>query len=199
MSEVIPEKESVSLVEGEATPAIHETNESFLGSVLVLVLVILLVGAAVFFAFFGYRIWRDSQIVRNTPSIQKIVTDAPAIPAPTTSPVIVEEAKPETTTPSVTPIDKTTLDVKVMNGGAAKGSAGTFGETLKKAGYTKTTVGNTTSDYTGVAIYYAAGKQKEAESLQGDVAKTYPQVTLLETKTGNADTAGATLVVILGK
>lgn len=195
--------ESMSEEKKQETPvveavAMRETNESFLGSILVLVLVILLIGVTTFFGFLGYRIWRESQITKNTPSIQKIV-EAPALPAPVTNPTPPEEPKTETPAPALVSLDKTTLDIKVMNGGAAKGSAGTFGETLKKAGYTKVSVGNTNGDYAGAVIYYAADKQKEAELLQADVVKTYPKVTIAPIKVGNTDMAGATLVVILGK
>lgn len=196
--------ESMSEEKKQETPvveavAMRETNESFLGSILVLVLVILLIGVTTFFGFLGYRIWRESQLTKSTPSIQKIV-EAPALPAPTTNPTPSEEPKPETPAASVAAVmDKATLDIKVMNGGAVKGSAGTFGETLKKAGYTKVTVGNTSGDYTGTVVYYATDKQKEAESVLVDVLKTYPKATVAPAKAGIADMTGATLVVILGK
>lgn len=197
--------ESMSEAKNQESPTVEaaatrETNESFLGSILVLVLVILLIGVTTFFGFLGYRIWRESQLTKSTPSIQKIV-EAPALPAPTTTnqaPSL--EPKPETpAAPVEALVDKATLDIKVMNGGAVKGSAGTFGEALKKAGYSKVTVGNTSGDYTGTVVYYAPDKQKEAESVLVDVLKTYPKATVAPAKAGIADMTGATLVVILGK
>lgn len=198
MSESMSEVKNQEPLAVEAV-ATRETNESFLGSILVLVLVILLIGVTAFFGFLGYRIWRESQLTKSTPSIQKIV-EAPALPAPTMNPTPSLEPKPETpAAPVAALVDKATLDIKVMNGGAVKGSAGTFGETLKKAGYSKVTVGNTSGDYTGTVVYYATDKQKEAESVLVDVLKTYPKATVAPAKAGIADMTGATLVVILGK
>lgn len=177
------------------------SSESFLGSMLVLFLILLLLGVTGFFGFFGYRVWKQSKIIKNTPSIDHLALDKVA------SPTVPEEKAEEKTTPpsDTTPsnpapeIDKKTLEIKVLNGGAAKGTAGTFTETLKKTGYTKATFGNSVGDYVGVTIYYAKDKEALAETLKGDVAKTYPKVTLAPALAANKDTTTASLVVILGK
>lgn len=194
-SSVSPDR-AAPITPSSISPSPNEQNESFLGGLLVVLLLIIVVGVIAFFSVFGYQLWRDHQAVKNTPSIERMVAAKPTPPpAPASS-----ETPPAEPAPSPAPtLDKATLEIKVMNGGAPRGSAGTFTETLKKAGYTKTTFGNTVGDFTGTTIYFADGKEAEAEVLKVDVAKTYPKVTTAKAVTTNKDTTGASLVVVLGK
>ncbi len=86
-----------------------------------------------------------------------------------------------------------------MNGGAAKGTAGTVAEMLKQAGYTKVTPGNTVKDYSGTVIYHAAGLEQEAAALKEALIKKYPTVSISPAVAGNKETSMAPLTVIIGK
>lgn len=171
-------------------------DESFLGAMIITVLSLLLIGILGFFGYFGFRVWQEKKLIAETPSIDRLSVEVPVAeekPA-------VEETPPATETPPAPPtIDKGTIEVKVMNGGAAKGSAGTLTDALKKAGYTKATFGNTTTDFTGVTVYYADGKNAEAELLKGDIVKTYPAVKTAPAVSTNKDTTLSPLVVVLGR
>ncbi|MEP7162561.1 MAG: LytR C-terminal domain-containing protein [Candidatus Moraniibacteriota bacterium] len=186
------------LEEKKAPPVSPDTSESFLGSMLVIALVLILIGVTAFFGFFGYRVWRQGQAVKNAPSIERLSFEKTAPPVggmPSES----KEETPTTPASSATEVNKATLEVKVLNGGAAKGSAGTFTETLKKAGYTKAAVGNSIRDYKGVTVYFAKDKETEAQALKEDVVKTYPSAITAPALANDKDSASAPLVVILGR
>ncbi len=106
-----------------------------------------------------------------------------------------EEKKPDTPT-NVVP--KETLNVKVLNGGAVKGSAGKVQDLLKKAGYTKTQVGNSIGDYTGVIVYYMDSFESSAKAIQQVLIKDYPSAHI-QTASSVAETKSTSVVVILGK
>ena len=184
--------------------AVKESNEVFLGGMIVGVMCLLLVILAGTFGYFGYRLWQEAQVERSTPSIQELgekgvvepVAETPTS-APTPTPATPAPTSTETPTPSTT--DLATLEVKVLNGGGARGSASTLTELLKKAGYAKAAFGNTVADHTGTVIYYAASSQGDAETLKATVAKTYPSVTTSPAKAGDKDATSAAVVVVLGK
>lgn len=180
-----------------------DSREVFLGGMVILVFCLLLLILAGTFGYFGYRLWQSSQTERSTPSIQELGEIAkeeglatPSEPTPESAP---SAATPAPSSSEPTLPDKATLEVKVLNGGGARGSAGTLTDLLKKAGYTKAAFGNTVADYTGQTIYYGADGLKAAEALKEEVVKTYPKVTLAPAKTGDKDSTAALLVVILGK
>lgn len=91
------------------------------------------------------------------------------------------------------------LEVSVLNGGAAKGSAGVLADFLKKEGYLKTDMGNTQKDYMGVTIYHTVGLEKEVEVIKESVVKKYPQAKILPADSRNKETSVSQVTVILGK
>ena len=91
------------------------------------------------------------------------------------------------------------VEISVQNGGAAKGSAGTVAELLKKAGYVKVGTGNTVNNYTGVVIYYAASMEKEAEAVKQILIKNYPGTVTKAAISTNKETSAALLTIIVGK
>lgn len=189
-----------------AAPAVpvavtKESNEVFLGGMIVGVICLLLIVLAGTFGYFGYRLWREAQVERSTPSIQELGEKAMAEPvAETPAPTSIPTPSPAPSeTPAPSAADLATLEVKVLNGGAVKGSAGTLVDILKKAGYTKAAFGNTVADHKGTVIYYGATSQGAAETLKVTIAKTYPAVTLEPAKAGDKDATAAAVVVILGK
>ena len=113
---------------------------------------------------------------------------------PTTPPSII--ATPTNTSKT----DITKLAIKVMNGGAMKGSAAKALEIVKNAGYAAATVGNATGDYTGVSVYYAKLENKaDAEALRILLSKTYSNPTTQAVADSQSETASAPIVVMVGK
>src|SRR3990167_9496042 len=107
------------------------------------------------------------------------------------------EAKEQPASDNITAAKK--LEISVLNGGAAKGSAGTLANFLKQEGYGKTDSGNTLKDYSSVALYYASGLEKEALSVKESVAKKYPQAKILPADSQNKETSVSQITIILGK
>lgn len=97
----------------------------------------------------------------------------------------------------IAPATKNTV-VRVLNGGAAKGSAGKLAESIKQDGYTQVSAGDATGNYTGVVIYYAESLAKEAELLKASVVKMYPSASTAQASAANRETAPAPLTVIIG-
>jgi len=91
------------------------------------------------------------------------------------------------------------LVMKVLNGGASKGSAGTLVEFLKKNAFTQVTVGNTLTDYVGTTIYYAPSLEKEAGLARDVMLKTYPKTEIKPAIKSNLETSQAPLTIIVGK
>lgn len=188
----------------EETVAQKETNEVFLGGMVVVVLCLLLAILIGTFGYFGYRLWKSAQVERAIPSIQELgekqVTVSPEGSSTNPQPEIPAQSTPEPTTPQNTQsVDLASVEVKVLNGGASRGSAGTLVDILKKAGYTKAAFGNTVADYTGTKIFYGAQSQSAAEKVKELVAKTYPDVVLAPAEANDKDATAAAIVVILGK
>lgn len=180
------------------------SNEVLLGGMVVAVLSLLLLVLAGTFGYFGYGLWKAAQVERTTPSIQEL-GEKPLSPeqiaaAPTPTPPPTPITPPPASVP--TPTSETqlvALEVKVLNGGGARGSASTLTELLKKVGYTKAAFGNAVNDHTGTVVYYTAALQGEAEAVKAVVAKTYPNTTLTPAQSGDKDATVAGIVVILGK
>ena len=206
ISQVEVEKDLVS--EAQNPPGVAasekgraEPNEAFFGSLLLFCLVLSLVSATGYFGFAGYRYFKQVQAEKAIPSIDalpkaEVVESVPVAPAPAEKEVV---ETPAPSSEAVTTIDKKTLSIKVLNGGAAKGVAGTYAEKLKTAGFSKTVVGNAFGDYTGQTLYYAKGQSAGADVIKVDVMKAYPALTMKEAPSGDKDAAASTFVLILGR
>ncbi len=106
----------------------------------------------------------------------------------------------ESRTQMTTPEPNTKIAIKVLNGGAAKGSASVYADILKGAGYTSVTAGNSAGDYTGVSVYYAqAGTQANAEAVKAALSKKAPNAEVRIGVANSADTGSSAITVIVGK
>lgn len=164
--------------------------------VFIALVVFALAGAGV---WFGFRYRAERQEVADTrPSIVNF--------APENLPENVareeddsgEETKKEEPAPTK-PDAPETIVVKVLNGGAAGGSAGRVAAYLKKNGYAKAEAGNANGANSGIVIYYSAPMADEAKALQLLLLKEYKGVTskpVEEAKIPEAKTAP--IVVVLG-
>lgn len=95
---------------------------------------------------------------------------------------------------NITPAD---INVKVLNGGAAAGSAGKIKNTLVSKGYAKTEAGNANlSSYKGAVIYYQKEFKEPAREIKEIIKTNFAAV---EIKEGiNEKEIGGDIVVILG-
>lgn len=199
-------EESVQKAKGEGAVAqttqsleqeVAEPNEAFFGTILIGCFALSLIAATGYFGFVGYRYFKSVQSEKEIPSITllpaKEVVDENVNEASEVVPK--EEAAPAQNSG----IDKKVLEVKVLNGGAAKGVAGTYAEKLKKEGFEKTAVGNTFGSYAGAALYYAKGQELGMEILKEVLLKDYPKALIKEAEAGNKDTTAAPLTIILGR
>ncbi len=181
----------------EAAREVAEPNEAFFGTVLIGCLALSLIAAAGYFGFSGYRYFKAMNDEQAAPSIAVLpVVEKKETPVEAAAE---EKKETETPTPETLAADKKTLEVKVLNGGAAKGVAGAYAEKLKKEGFTKTAVGNTFGSYTGAALYYAKGQESGLAALKETVIKDYPKLITKEAEAGNKDTTAAPLTLILGQ
>ncbi len=95
--------------------------------------------------------------------------------------------------------DPKTVEVTVLNGGAASGSAGTVVTLLKGAGYQKAAAENASGTYSGVTIYYRSGFDTVAAAVQEALKKKYPSATVAAAGANNQETSKSTVTVVLGK
>src|SRR3989344_352411 len=128
-----------------------------------------------------YVQWKAKRVAENHPSV--LLLEEPTNEETSVVPVTPSQERGETDnqTSSVNDVSilAKKLEIAVLNGGAAKGSAGSLADFLKKEGYNKITIGNTLNNYTGAILYYAPDVEKEVASIKENVAKKYPQIKTL--------------------
>lgn len=172
-----------------------------LGLILFGIIVLLVVGVVIMMAWGGYRGYRLSQERAALPSISnlsvgEVVTDATDEPK---EKITAEEA-PSADVSAEEGVKKAKATaIKVLNGGAAKGSASVASLALQKKGYTQVTMGNTIKDYTGVVVYYSPEVEKEAMVVKNDLLATYPKAEAKPAVKTNTETTQAPLSIIIGK
>lgn len=182
----------------------QKSRESLWGALLFAAMIVFVVASIGGIGWTAYSHWKKVRTNGNNPSITGILkkieqengdaafTEASASENEAANPTV-QTANEET----ISAAKK--LEVSVLNGGATKGSAGQLADFLKKEGYLKTDMGNTLKDYTGAAIYYTVGLEKEAEVIKESVAKKYPQAKILPADSKNKETSVSQVTVILGK
>jgi hypothetical protein len=184
---------------GETEPKQNVSHGPLFGGLLLGFLILCILGALGFLGWSGYQGYRLQKNVAALPSIATLPkgeepkTDVVVIPPEPTKP----EEKPTTSDETLKKAKGT--EVKVLNGGAPKGSATTGADILKKDGFTKVTTGNTTLDYTGVTVYFAPDQGALATIVKDTLLKSYPKAVTKEALKDNKETSAAPLTVILGK
>lgn len=187
--------------EQEKTPTPSQSREPLFGALL-FGFFFLLVGVIIAGVGWGvYQGYRASQERAVLPSIATIaVGEVQQEPVAETK----EEVKEEKS--SAEPVSEEAMlkkaqavTIKVLNGGALKGSASTLAGTLKQAGFTKVEIGNTLKDYTGIVIYFAPEVEKEANAVKAALLKSYPKITTEPAVKTNTETTQAPLSIIVGK
>lgn len=169
-------------------------RESVWGTVVLTAMIVCLLLAAGWIAFLGYARWRMAKAAASRVSIAVL----PSVPVSTPSETsdgtgsLVSPAPPAL-------IDTKALQVSVINGGGARGSAGTLGKLIQQAGYVKVTVGNAQRDYTGTTVLYTPELEREAKRLFVTVQAPFPKATLAPFDAQTKEASFSPLTVVLGK
>ncbi len=153
---------------------------------------------------FGIRYHEQTKKATDTrPSIAEFSSaDIPKEDSTMATSDVSDSALSDNTTKDVAiarPESPENITVKVLNGGAAGGSAGKIATYLKTNGYTKAEAGNANGSNTGIVIYYSSEMEDESKALQllllkeykGVVSKPAEDAKIPEAKT-------APMVVVLG-
>jgi hypothetical protein len=167
---------------------------------------VLFLGVVVGSLWFGVR-WQEQKEEQSDtrPSIGTLqsasleVSEAGASDGEAAAQEEKEGAQAETALIQPKPEEMAKLNIKAMNGGAAKGAAGKLQTFLKTAGYTQASVGNTVGDYTGVTVYYLEGFQASAEGVKQALVKEYPNAEIKPAPSDKVEQGSASVVVIVGK
>jgi hypothetical protein len=102
-----------------------------------------------------------------------------------------------TPTPTLATVDKTSFEIKVINGGGTAGAAGKMRTFLEDKGYTVASTGNTDEyTYTTTEIHGKTTMKDAIANLQADLKDTY---TLGTVAADLAASASADVEVIVGK
>ncbi len=114
-------------------------------------------------------------------------------PTPTSKLTPTPSAKP---TPTPTTVKQAiNILVKVLNGGAEKGVAGKFADTLKAAGFTNATTGNADkTTYSNAIVQYRNSDKSIVDKIVELLKNDYKTIDRKEISTASAE-----IIVILGK
>ncbi len=188
--------------EEKKSQPVKKSKEAFFGTLLFMGMIVVILAIILGIAWGAYYGFRSTKQQSALPSIGNLAMEEKK------EEVKVEEVKPtaeENKEQGEKDADKElrtkakNTDIKALNGGAAKGSAGVVAELLKKDGFTKVTPGNTLADYTGTVVYYAADLEKEAGIVKEALLKNYPKTEVKAAVKTNTETTQAPIVVIVGR
>lgn len=179
------------------------SREPLFGALLFGSLLLVLFGILAVVGWGGYRGWRLNQEQASLASIRDLsLEEASSMEESSPSEIVAPQTELATSQSDENVSLQTKAkgtEIKVLNGGAAKGSAGTLAEALKKEGYSKVTTGNTVADYTGVVVYFSSGLDQEAGLVKASLTPSFPKAETKEALKNNKETAQAPLTIILGK
>lgn len=142
------------------------------------------------------------------PSIGALATETIVpVAAPSASETAADTSGTETETKTETSSEKSdtpnpaaaTLDIKVLNAGAAKGSAARVQDFLKQNGYAKATASSAVGDYSGTTVYYLGSNESNATAVANLLSKDYSNVAVKIASSSKAEDGSASVVVMLGK
>lgn len=208
MPETAPEQEGTQVSTPEAArdmpkrEASHGgSREPLWGMFLIAGMLLFVIASIAGIGWVVYSKWQGARMAENQPSITALSESSDeAVPPAESQQADTPQAGNADQQPAADSAEAAKkLEVSVLNGGAAKGSAGVLAEFLKTEGYAKTIAGNTAKDYAGTAVYHAASLEKEAEAVRTSVAKKYPQAKILPADATNKETTTSPVTIIIGK
>lgn len=208
-TEELASEEMVPVTE-EVTQKKQGRKEHLFGTALLGFLILIVIGSLSGVGFGAYSVWQNQAVQKQAPSISMLGE------VPATEETAAQENNPsqsgggdsteskenmagETIVNAEDLKKAQALDVIVMNGGGEKGVAGAASELLKKEGFTKVSVGNTTGDFSGAAIYTKKDQTALGEALRAKLLATYPKLTVKEALASDKETQTASITVIFGK
>ena len=176
---------------------------------IVVVFLVILVAVATYLAL----IWnllseKDLPVKSNQPSITQIAENKKLVETKNENENPIsenisenkEEKIPENQTPAVSQpaVAPDQIPVKVLNGGAAPGTAGKVRDLLNSKGYTKATAANASQEtYTGQTVFFQDGNEAAATAIKDLMKAQYPK---MEVKTASSvEEKSAAIVVMMGK
>ncbi len=188
----------------EATPRTESrgvSHEPLFGFLMMLIIVIFLLSLATYGGWLLYRGVKESRGDMSRVSIEQIPLGMNT-GEQQKEPKETEERKAvENTTVKTEPVVvNKKVAVKVLNGGAPKGSASIVAGVLMGSGYATVGTGNATGDYTGVTVFFKApATDADANAVKDALLKKYPGAVVKPSVPGTADTVVSPITVITGK
>lgn len=111
-----------------------------------------------------------------------------------------EKMQEETQEQEPLDIDRSRIDVLVLNGGAEAGSAGDTAKKLAEEGFSQAEASNASSyEYTGVTVYYDGEQENEAKEVVETLTSLEGYSDIKKEQASLADHQRADIVVILGQ
>ncbi len=190
MEEITSEKETTKV-----------SHESLFGFLMMLIIVIFLLSLATYGGWLLYRGVKESRGDMSRVSIEQIPLGMSA-EEKKDEPKKMEEPKNTESTPTKSDAlgANKKIAIKVMNGGAAKGTASIVAGVLMGSGYATVGTGNATGDYTGVTVFFKSpATEADANAVKEALLKKYPASVTRSAISGNAETATSPITVIVGK
>lgn len=178
------------------------SHESLFGFFIVSLLVVLILAIVSYGGWLLYGEVKSNQVIADRVSIEDIpravdqVEDRLPEPLPDASTDVREGEAPS---PESVVVDKK-VSIKVLNGGATKGTASVAAGVLMGSGYSTVSTGNAIGDYTGVTVYFKTpATEADANAVKEVLLKKYPGVVVKQAVASNADTNAGTVTAIVGK
>lgn len=143
-----------------------------------------LIGVLIIIGALGYMIYDFMNLGHSSLFSKVTPTPTPSM-APTVAP---------TATPPPANLDKSKLDIKVLNGSGTAGAASKMKDTLEKLGYTVTSTGNADNyNYAQTEIHVSSDQKQYLDTLKKDLSSDYT------ISTADTNYSGTGAEVIVGK
>jgi hypothetical protein len=170
---------------------------------IVVVFLVILVAAATFLALrWNLLSEKEEKKSEDQPSITEIAENEKLAQMKDETPeepeVNVENLENQPEASTQTAIAPAQVQVKVLNGGAAPGTAGKVRDLLNSKGYTKAAASNSAlENFTGQTIFFQEGNDATANAIKEILIVQYPNTVTKPAST--SEEKSATIVVMVGK
>lgn len=175
-------------------------KDEFLGGAVVFFIGASLLFGAGFFAYLGYRIVQTTQDDRA--SIETLGTEGteePVIAASEEAVVETPAVAEETVVEEKKELDKATVEIVVLNGGAPGGTAGKVTQILSDAGFAKAEAGNADKARSETEIFFGEGSEDAAEAVREALSDPYPDAKTTAADPKDPDTVVAPVTVVVAE
>lgn len=202
MDKHAPERSEVSsgavLSERPVVPHLESRRDDLLGKTVIFMVIAVVIASVGFLAYLGYHATGS-----GSPEGVSIVSIASVPDTGKTSESDADVQETKTVSEAEKTVEgtlqKASIPVVVLNGGAPKGSAAVISDMLKADGFTQVSTGNSSEDYSGLVIYRTDGNETSAEAVKIVLSKKYPSVTVRAADPKRSETSRASVTVVFGK